>query len=158
MQSHFLLAVLGPFFWNYHNNRQALVFFFFNSEKCLKRCCFFVLKIVFIPLHYWLVQIFNVTNLPNSFESHGGEWTYVWKAISLNVKLSFTPSDVSSSPAFSNVSILNMNHLSFTPTLFPFPSLFLSLPICLLSCKTLWSSPLICAWHVPFIFFFFNSQ
>lgn len=125
-------------------------------------CCFFCLKNFNYPLTLltcttirFLMWLIYQTDLKVMMVN---ERTYVWKAISLNVKLSFTPSDVSSSPAFSNVSILNMNHLSFTPTLFPFPSLFLSLPICLLSCKTLWCSPLICAWHVPFIFLFFNSQ
>lgn len=119
---------------------------FSEIDRVLIIDCHFVLHLIefnfrkivlFCLIDLYNNKIFNVTNLPNRFES---EWTYEWKVISLYFKqsclllpLMCLHLQLSQMSAYSTWIIF----LS-TPTLFPFSSLLLSLPICLLSCKTLW--------------------
>ncbi len=88
--------------------------FVLNFSKLLK---IYFLQNGHVPFYYvtdlFDSQIFEVTDLPNRFESHGGGMDEHMKSDQFNVKPYFTSSNVSSSPAFSNVSILDMNHLSF---------------------------------------------
>jgi len=66
-------------------------------------------------------QNFNVTNYQI------WKWMDIWMKSDQFVHqtvLSFTPSDVPSSPAFSNVSILNMNHLFYPLHVFLFPPFY----------------------------------